>query len=360
MTRLHPAHPHVQRGVGVRFTRFIHPHHESSEKPMRHWTLPAPCAVTALIAVQTIGLATAPAAGWGYDEHRIVGKIAAHYLSPETRIAIAGLLGVDGSLSGEAFDTALTNALAEATLWADNIKKDDPTYDWAKPLHYVNLPPGETRYIPERDCPSNVCVVEAIRYYADVLQNERAPRPVRYEALKFLVHFVGDIHQPLHAGNAADHGGNKIRLTFFGKETNLHALWDYGLTEHARRQANENWEQSAERIIAELCESTSASGTRDVSSSLRRDQWLLNMDPAVWIVESRTLALAHGYEPVFTAGNDALDRTYYEVNLPVAEERIATAGVRLAALLNSACARERQGLGQASVDDDARGMTADR
>jgi len=93
-------------------------------------------------------------------------------------------------------------------------------------LHYVNSPPDSDGYDAQRDCADGCCVVGAIEHYADVLHDPTTPRPLKIEALKFLVHFVGDVHQPMHAGYERDKGGNDVKVWFFDNNTNLHSLWD--------------------------------------------------------------------------------------------------------------------------------------
>lgn len=288
-----------------------------------------------LCSFPLLSIFTTSALGWGYDEHRMTGLIAEHYLSDASRERIARLLGIDPALSGEAMQAALSLAMSEASVWADDIKKTDPTYDWAKPLHYVNMPPGATDYVPHRDCGDNVCVVAAISYYADILRLPGAPAPAQVEALRFLIHFVGDVHQPLHAGNSVDLGGNRITLQFNGEETNLHALWDYGMTSSGRKESGESWQQGAARLIDTLCDRPVDSSDGVAGGELRSQAWAGSLDPAHWAVESRNLALSNAYGPIFAGNTETVGADYVQANLPVAEERIAAAGVRMAALLNT-------------------------
>lgn len=170
----------------------------------------------ALIAV----LIPATSFGWGRDGHRIIGHIAEQFLSTNARAAVRDLLGDE--------------SLADVSTWADEVR-GSPAYRWTAPLHYVNSPPGSDGYDAQRDCADGCCVVGAIEHYADVLRDSQAPRPVRIEALKFLVHFVGDVHQPLHAGYGVDRGGNDVKVFFFGDNTNLHSLWDSGLIRRTQK-----------------------------------------------------------------------------------------------------------------------------
>lgn len=166
---------------------------------------------------------------WGADGYKIVGQIAWDHLNPDAKLAVKALLGDD--------------TLPDAALWTDEIKSD-PSYDWAKPLHYANVEPGAGEFDLERDCPEEGCVVSAIIRYKGVLRDHAATRAEKLEALKFIVHFVGDIHQPLHVSHTRDKGGNDIRVFFFHDNTNLHHVWDSGLIRHTRRP----WSEYAEDL----------------------------------------------------------------------------------------------------------------
>ena len=158
-----------------------------------------------------------PALAWGPNGHRIVGEIAENHLTDAARKGIAELVG--------------RASLAQISTWADEIKSD-PAWRHASPWHYINVPPGQTldkaRRSPRGD------VVEAIKRFEGVLRDRGAGRKERVDALRFLVHLVGDVHQPLHAGYGSDRGGNDIRVRWFGESTDLHTVWDEHLVEHQR------------------------------------------------------------------------------------------------------------------------------
>jgi hypothetical protein len=119
--------------------------------------------------------------------------------------------------------------LAHASTWPDRIKSPKHTqfrqYAFARKLHYVNSPPDANGYGRGRDCPEGKCVIEAIHTYRTLLRDAMDPK-MRLVALKFLAHFVGDIHQPLHVGYKRDRGGNDMAVQFFNQKTNLHKTWD--------------------------------------------------------------------------------------------------------------------------------------
>ena len=118
------------------------------------------------------------------------------------------------------------NNLADIAIWADKIRRNRKHEN---PWHYTNVKEGEWTYVISRDCPKRNCVIEKIKEFSSVLTNVELPLKRRKVALKYLAHFVGDVHQPLHLGNLKDRGGGKIRLTYLGENVTLHYLWDGGL-----------------------------------------------------------------------------------------------------------------------------------
>lgn len=248
--------------------------------------------------VVTVAIIVAPAYGWGRDGHRIIGAIASKLLTHAAAASVTSLLG--------------GQSLADVSTWADEIRSN-PAYDWAEPLHYVNVPKEAEAYEAARDCPERGCVVSAIDKYMRVLGDAGASQADRAEALRFLVHFVGDVHQPLHAGLASDRGGNGIRVQFLGERRNLHEVWDTSLIARAHRP----WELYADSLTAR------------VSPELRES--LRDADPAVWATESHKLAISFAYD---IPESHALDDAYVERSMPIVEERLLAAGVRLADLLN--------------------------
>ncbi|MCC7294091.1 MAG: S1/P1 nuclease [Phycisphaerales bacterium] len=237
--------------------------------------------------------------GWGKDGHRIVADLASRWLTDRTRTEVEDLL------RGE--------SLAEVSTWADAVR-DEPAYRATAPWHYVNIPKDAEAYDEKRDCPKAGCVVSAIRKQAETLKDVQAPREQRVEALKFLVHFVGDVHQPLHAGLAEDRGGNEIVVDLLGERKNLHEVWDSDLVERAHRP----WKAYADELSRRMTDD-------------QRKAWN-SPDPAQWATESHKLALSHAYA---VGAEGALGEAYMDRARPVVEDRLTAAGVRLAALLNS-------------------------
>lgn len=249
-----------------------------------------------LIALLLVTLA-GPVLAWGPLGHRLVGELAERELSAGARATLAELLADEPAPQ-----------LGDVANWADELR-DDPNYAWAARLHFVNMRRGECRFVAERDCANGVCVVGAIQRFSRVLADPRQPRAQRVEALKFLVHFVGDIHQPLHAGHFDDLGGNKYQIQIDGRGINLHKLWDAELLGSAR-----------------LAAPTYAQNLGH--AGLPRPGVL---KPARWAEQSCALiASAQIYPDGHKVGRD-----YLSAQRPLAEARIRLAAARLAALLEA-------------------------
>lgn len=146
---------------------------------------------------------------WGQNGHRIIGLIADQNLSAEAKRKLSDLLGQD--------------SLAELSTWGDFIRSDE-AWRHAGPWHYVSISDGKTYESSKKNKKGDIIV--AIKRYSMELKNKKLKRKQRATAVKMLVHFIGDIHQPLHVGRASDQGGNKIRLSWFGQNSNLHKVWD--------------------------------------------------------------------------------------------------------------------------------------
>jgi nuclease S1 len=263
-------------------------------------------------AAAVLAAVLAPAAalyGWGQKGHRIVADIAQEHLTEVTKRNVQSLIG--------------NNTLASVANWADEIRPErDETYNW----HFVDIPKDASGFSDSRDCyrPQDThkgakddhqnCVVDRIEYFKRVLGDKNAPREDRIEALKFIVHFVGDIHQPFHAIGEAK-GGNGIHITEFGSDRcgrypcNLHSAWDSGLIEHTGMD-EEAYVAHLDRLISQ--EHLRASG-----------------NPSDWANESFALARA-----AWVNDGGSVDEQYYEQQIKVVDERLALAGLRVAALLN--------------------------
>jgi hypothetical protein len=238
---------------------------------------------------------------WGVTGHRTIGKIAENHLSGKAKAAIRELLG------GE--------TLADVSTWADEVRSQ-PDYKQTGPWHFLNLPLGLS--YPEFQ--KQVEGMTEANVYSAVLKNEQdlasknTTRAQKIEALKFIVHFVGDLHQPMHISRAEDKGGNTIQLNYEGKGMNLHSLWDTYLLEHQ----GHSYEQLAEKY--------------DQVTPKQVKQW--QSDPLMkWIWESYEIS-SQLYAEVDAMKGRSIDETYYKAHIGIIEGRIQQAGIRLAGLLN--------------------------
>ncbi|MCE4554089.1 S1/P1 nuclease [Roseateles cellulosilyticus] len=276
-------------------------------------------------------LATTPTAfAWSHLGHWLVGELAQPLLTPAAQQQVAQLL------QGEPNPT-----LAGVASWADELRGSDAglarkTAKW----HYVDLDPERCDYQPPRDCPDGNCVIAAIDAQRQILADVAQPPEVRRDALKFLVHFIGDVHQPLHAGarhmaeGGDDAGGNKYQVSlrtavappsYSAKRaapgaptpTNLHSVWDYYELESAILSPEKYANQLRQGGVAPI--SPEALGS-----------------PAVWAVESCKGIDAQGLYPRDEDGQwqHKLGGAYLDAKRPYAEAQIRTAAERLAAVLN--------------------------
>jgi hypothetical protein len=269
---------------------------------------------------------------WGGQGHRLVGSIAAARLTPIAREHVRWLL--DGQ------------TLAEVSSWADTITGEQVQTAW---WHYLNIPPDAGGYDRDRDCPRQPgvaagsrgdrwrdCVVDRIAYWEERLANPKLDRADRATALKFLVHFIGDLHQPFHALGVG-RGGNDVHVRVFGEANcgpstgsgppraesrggkdaerptpcNLHSVWDSRLIGY-RNIDDRAYLDVLQKLIADKRWGAQPAGT-----------------PAQWAEQSFRLA-----REALVAPGTNIDEGYYRRHIGVIDERMALGGVRLAAVLN--------------------------
>ncbi len=233
---------------------------------------------------------------WGQTGHRVTGAIAEKYLTPKAQLAISQLL--------------INEDLAEASTYADEMRSN-PSEFWKKtanPWHYVNVFEGKT--YSDIAPPPEGNAVTALEMFSKQLKSKKASLEEKQLALRFIVHIVGDLHQPFHAGNGTDKGGNDVKLQFFWEDSNLHRVWDSGLIDRENLSYTE-WTNKLSRKI----------------SSQQAKEWM-EVNPKVWIAESAKLR-ANLYPE-----NDKLSWDYQYQNMPIVKQRLQMGGVRIAAYLN--------------------------
>ena len=257
---------------------------------------------------------------WGGQGHRLVGVIAANHLSRAAAQNVAWLL--DGQ------------SMAEVSSWADQQVTDHvQTSYW----HYLNIPPTAAGYDRDRDCPRQPgiaagsrsdtwrdCAVDRITYFEQRTADAKLDRADRATALKFLIHFIGDLHQPFHALGVGK-GGNDVIVRVFGNSNcendssrpprpcNLHSVWDSRLI--ARRDLSD------QAYVAAL------------EALIKQKGWFQQPvgSPKDWAEQSFALGKA-----ALVANDTNIDEAYYRKHIGVIDERLARGGVRLAAVLNRA------------------------
>ena len=309
-------------------------------------------ACLSLVAVVSL---PAPARAWGCEGHQVIALLAEKHLTPHALATAKKILAegpIDPSLS-RFCKGGNTDALADASTWADDIRASRPE---TAPWHYIDIPLGTTQRNIEKFCdPKESCVTRAIRDQLAILRSTEADPQKRADALRFLIHFVGDLHQPLHAATNNDEGGNCVPVAFFDIQPqlrnpqtesyapNLHGVWDVNVIEKATSG------ETVDQVSAELEESFRKkivhwkTGTADI------DEW-------AW--ESYQLAAKSVYgklpvripvetvQPVTSCADDnhvssrmlkldeRLEDPYQHMAAPIARERLAQAAARLALLFN--------------------------
>lgn len=268
----------------------------------------------------------APVIAWSALGHRLVGELAQRHLTPAANAEVARLL------AGEPDPT-----LAGVATWADTLRDSDPErFKQTSRWHYVNLSSDRCRFDAARDCKDGQCVIAAIDAQRAILADRAQPLAARRDALKFIVHFVGDVHQPMHSNARNDQGGNQYQISLrtdiqpeaYARDryvggvmgTNLHSVWDYYIL--------------AERGL-ELGQ---------YADRLDHQPWPPAMNanaltPASWARESCALTEARQLYPTRNGQPEhKLDRSYSDKHRALAEQRIRIAAYRLATLLNQTLA----------------------
>lgn len=257
-----------------------------------------------LLALSILVIWSPPATAWGPNGHRIVAHIAESRLNGAAKKEIERLIG--------------RIPLALISTWADEIKSD-PSWSHASPWHYINVPPDQVIETARRSSQGDV--IEAINRFERVLRAQDANQQDRAEALKFLVHLVGDVHQPLHVGYASDRGGNDVKVRWFGRNTNLHSVWDEHLVEEQRLSYTEFAAFIDQPVFRKKTEST---GWRVKGSSVIH-----------WARESRRLLPGvYDFGSASSGKTPNLGYEYISRHTETVKQRLLVAGYRLAYMLN--------------------------
>ncbi|MCP5114153.1 MAG: hypothetical protein GY953_25255, partial [bacterium] len=256
---------------------------------------------TATLAMSVL-LAAPSIFAWGEEGHKIVCEVAFQNLSDEARGAVLRLR-----------NNQYPN-FSSSCLWADEVRRTSHKYTYN--YHFINFPEGAQDPDAADYCPApKRCAPWAIRHYAKKFGDENASKSERREAMRFLAHFVGDIHQPLHAGYDVDLGGNSIKVRYLNKpyKQKLHAIWDTTILTDAGME----WPYTGEELSETFADSGSA--------------WQ-DFDTDGWAVESYRLAEEYAYGTKKNGNkitpNSKLKNSYATRALPIVEEQLAKAGFR--------------------------------
>lgn len=233
---------------------------------------------------------------WGQTGHRITGKIAEIYLND--------------AATKEINDVLRDTSLAEISTYADEMRSN-PSVFWQKeagPYHYVTVPKGQT--YKDVGAPEKGDSVTALEKFTALLKDKSTTRQQKRLAIAMIVHIIGDLHQPLHAGNGTDRGGNDVKLEFFWQQSNLHRVWDSGLIDRKQLSFTE-WVEFL---------------TPKISEQQLKDWY--TVDPLVYIKESTEIR-----DTIYPDAKEISWQYLYD-HSPTIELRLQQAGVRIAAYFN--------------------------
>jgi hypothetical protein len=283
------------------------------------------CLVVLGLALAGLSPSAVRLSAWGAEGHHIVARVAWGLLTPAARDEATTILGAGPAGPGGPGSPGREDTFVAAATWADEVRSSRPeTYNW----HFVDIPVGEVHFDAARDCKPTErgdCVIAEIARARAELTDPNRSAALKAESLKFLIHFVGDLHQPLHAVDDHDRGGNDVRVAALGGEpgraTNLHAVWDTGLI----GLSTEPEAARAARLLDDL-------SSQPVHVSL---------DVVKWAEESHDVALKVTYHyPAFSPSGPpldpiTLDSAYRAAAIAAIDRQLERGGARLGALLNS-------------------------
>ena len=308
-----------------------------------------------LLVVSTLCLlSSAPTWAWGCKGHQTIALIAEQNLTPEALQFANKLLAdnpVDPGLKRYCADPA-HDLLADASTWPDDIRNIAKNGRW----HYIDIPRGASRGPLSQYCGNEGCITQAIADQLAILKNPNADSHQRADALRYIVHFVGDLHMPLHAITNDDHGGNCVPVYFFWRtpqavrdsySPNLHFIWDVAILERDMATADPS------EYAAYLSHSFAADLPKWRAAGVHVDDWAWesydlaesvvygHLSPKIPVerpMDVRTCADDNNIGQRLLDLHVSAGEKYQEVSAPVVQKRIAQAGVRLALILNEAVA----------------------
>lgn len=310
---------------------------------------------------------------WGRKGHQVVARIAFNHLSGKSKAAIAALLQADQNDKEQCGQQAsLADKFACISTWADAVRRD-PGFTQTASNHFVNipifLPAAQRHYDANRDCASKDCIIAAIESNRAILADTTKPAAARAQALKFLVHFLGDLHQPLHnvmdrdldAANPenngrfqdkGDRGGNLKLVNWLGKPANqfgcenLHSVWDDGLFEGVNGTDNDLAQALDKALtkqkIAKLSQGSAIDWSNEaVKLAVSKVYKLPQRNPHDKACEVRKPdsqareCRTQDCQDSEVHYRYTLDTSYRDKNVPVIKAQLSSSGIRLATFLNA-------------------------
>lgn len=314
------------------------------------------------IAIVLMGIVRPPTAhAWGCKGHQTVALIAENHLTPEAREMVQRLLSdnpIDPKLKRWC-GNATPDVMVDASTWPDDVRNDRNNGPW----HYIDIPRGKHKGSFEEYCGDAGCVTRAIKEQRAILKDRSVDPLKRAEALRYLIHFVGDMHQPLHAINNGDNGGNCVAVKYFHHEPlpnplhperedyspNLHQIWDTEIVERDMEISNPR------RYADELDEKFRNEMPAWEAAGIHVENWIWESheraETAVFDAFPEKIGIEPDVKPKSCAENNHIGKRMFEKHLSVgeayqegaakaAEKGLAEAGVRLAMILSEAAKRK--------------------
>jgi len=279
-----------------------------------------------LAALATLFLLASPAAAWWEYGHYTVGRIALLEVEPQTRAAIRRLMAKEALLETP---TCRVRTIEEASYWPDCVKGLGDRFSYASPWHYQNVDVCKP-FDLKAPCRDGNCVSAQIERNFKLLADKSVPVRERVMALAFLVHLVGDLHMPLHAGDRGDLGGNRFPVSYgvIAGRTNLHGTWDGWIAE---RGISNPPLQDARGLLAELAPGDRPAMAAGSVEDWSRETWEVSREFAYGTVMGDPCGPVPETRPV-------IDEPLVQRLIPVVRKQIARGGLRLARLLDEALA----------------------
>lgn len=297
------------------------------------------------------------ARSWGCKGHQTVALITEKHLTPEARQFVDKLLGenpIDPKLKRYCGNATL-DLMVDASTWPDDVRNERHNGPW----HYIDIPRGKHKGSLEEYCGTDGCVTRAIEEQRAILTDKSADPVKRAEAIRYLIHFVGDMHQPLHVINNGDNGGNCVPVKYLHHEPlvnpqhperedyspNLHQIWDTEIVERDMEVSNPH------RYADELDERFRAESTSWEAAGIHVEDWAWEVheraETEVYDAFSIRISVEPDVKPKGCSDNNHVgkrmfekhltaDETYQSRAAKAAEKGLAQAGVRLAMILNEA------------------------